>query len=122
MIYDRCLWICDPPEGVGAPFQGRLTRRQAYMYAELTVYHRRYWESVQAGTRVDRMVQVPFGRSIAATEYALLSDGHMYRIEEAQQTTDEDGLPVCNLSLRRLEANYDLCSPAGSGPQADPCL
>ena len=116
MIYDRSLWICNPPAGVGAPFQGRLVRRQQYMYAELTVYHRRYWESVQAGTRVDRMVQVPFGRSILATEYALLGDGHMYRIEEAQQTTDEDGLPVCNLALRRLEANYDLCSPAVSNP------
>lgn len=111
MIYDRLLWICTPPAGFGAPFQGKLVKRRKHFYGELTVYHRRYWEAVQAGTRVDCMVQVPYGQAIRATEYALLADGHMYRVEEAQQTTDEWGLPVTNLSLRRLEGNYDLCKP-----------
>ena len=120
MIYDRELWVCDPPSGVGAPFQGRLVRRAPYYYAELTVYHRRFWEALQAGTRIDRMVQIPFGADILATEYALLSDGHMYRIEEAQQTVDDDGLPVANLALKRMEANYDLCVPADPAQAAVP--
>ena len=113
MIYDRLLTVCDPPEGWGAPFHGRLYPLSDHMYAELTVFHRRYWEAAQAGSRVDRMVQVPFGEDILATSYAVLPDGHLYRIEEAQHTTDEDGLPVTNLSLRRMEARYDLCRPAG---------
>lgn len=111
MIYDLPITICIPPEGFGAPFQGRLTVKAAYLCAEQTVFHRRYWESVQAGTRVDRMVQIPLRRDVAATEYALL-DGHLYRIEEVQLTNDSDGLPVTNLSLRRMEDNYDLCRPA----------
>ena len=85
MIYDLPITICTTPAGFGAPFQGRLTVKAAYLCAEQTVFHRRSWESVQAGTRVDRMVQIPL-RS--------------------------DGLPVTNLSLRRMEDNYDLCRPA----------
>lgn len=111
MIYDRILQICDPPEGFGAPFHGRLVPRRVSYYAELTVFHRRFWEAAQAGTRVDRMVQVPFGSEILATSYAVLGDGLLYRIEEAQPTTDEDGLPVTNLTLRRMEKNYELCKP-----------
>ena len=111
MIYDREITVCRPPAGFGAPFQGRLVVNAAYLCAELTVYHRRYWESVQAGTRVDRMVQIPLRRDVLATDYAIF-DGHLYRVEEAQITTDEDGLPVTNLSLRRMEDNYDLCAPA----------
>lgn len=110
MIYDLPISICTPPAGFGAPFHGRLAVRAEYLCAELTVYHRRYWESVQAGTRVDRMVQVPFRRDVRATEYALF-DGSLYRVEEAQLTSDPDGLPVTNLSLRRMEDNYELCAP-----------
>ena len=112
MIYDKLLRICEPPEGFGAPFHGLLVPREQHMYAELTVFHRRFWEARQAGTRVDRMVQVPFGREILATSYAVLGDGLLYRIEEAQGAEDENGLPVTNLTLRREEKNYELCKPA----------
>ena len=110
MIYDKELTVCVPPAGFGAPFQGKLVCASRHLCGETTVYHRRYWEAVQAGTRVDRMVRLPLHRDIQATMYALY-DGRLYRIEEAQQTTDEWGLPVTNLSLRRLEGNYDLCEP-----------
>lgn len=121
MIYDRPITICTPPAGFGAPFQGKLLPAASYLCAEETVYHRRYWESVQAGTRVDRMVQIPLRRDIRATHYALY-DGHLYRVEEAQLTADADGLPVTNLSLRRMEQNYDLClpeDPAGAAASGD---
>ena len=111
MIYDRPITVCRPPEGWGAPFQGKLQICAAYLCAELTVYHRRYWESVQAGTRVDRMVRLPLRRDVQATDYAIF-DNLLYRVEEAQFTTDEAGLPVTNLSLRRMEQNYELCKPA----------
>ena len=111
MIYDKLITVCVPPAGFGAPFQGRLTVYARYLCGETTVYHRRYWESVQAGTRIDRMVRLPLHRDIQATMYAILPDGQLYRIEEAQLATDEAGLPVTNLSLRRMEQNYDLCRP-----------
>ena len=111
MIYDNQLWICTPPEGWGAPFQGKLIRKQRYYFGELTVYHRRFWEAQAVGTRVDKMVQIPHRTDSMPTSYALLPDGHIYRIEEVQHTVDEFGLPVTNLTLHRMEGNYDLCRP-----------
>lgn len=114
MIYDKLLTVCVPPSGWAKPADGRLTAGAMHYYAELTVYHRRYWEAQSAGTRADRMVQIPMGYDVLPTMYVLLAwDPHLYRIEEAQYTRDEDGLPVTNLTLRRMEANYDLCKPAG---------
>ena len=112
MIYDHLLTVCTPPEGWGKPSDGPLARDGQHFYGERTVYHRRFWEAQTAGTRVDRMVQVPEGYEIMASSYVLLEDdARLYRIEEAQHTTDEDGLPVTNLTLRRMEANYDICKP-----------
>lgn len=112
VIYDRGLSVCMPPEGFGAPFHGKLVVWKHYCCCELTVFHRRYWQALQAGSRADRMVQVPMGEEILPTFYALISgDEHLYRIEEAQYTENECGLAVTNLTLRREEANYDLCKP-----------
>lgn len=119
MICDKEITVCTPPAGFGAPFQGQLVPQATYLCAELTVYHKRFWESVQAGTRIDRMVRIPYRRDVMATQYAVY-DGHVYRIEEAQLTNDEDGLPVTNLSLRRMEDNYDLCAPAAASENAAP--
>lgn len=109
MIYDRYLTVYD--FAGGAPAGGKLTVNSAHFYAEQEVYHRRYWESVQAGSRIDRMVRVPFGDDLTATQYAIPEDGHVYRIEQAQHALDGDGLPVTTLSLRRMEGNYDILRP-----------
>ena len=114
MIYDRLLTVCVPPLGWAKPADGPLEARGIHYYAELTVFHRRFWEAAAAGSRADRMVQLPMGYDILPTSYVLLDiDPRLYRIEAAQYTRDEDGLPVTNLTLRRMEANYDLCKPAG---------
>lgn len=105
MIYDRYLTVYDL---AGSPLSHQLTVNSAHFYAELEVYQRRYWESVQAGSRIDRMVRVPFGGDIMADQYVILEDGHVYRIEQAQHGSDDDGLPVTTLSLRRMEGNYDI--------------
>ena len=113
MIYDKRLWLCAPPAGAGAPFQGRLVKQSQRLYGDRTVYHRRYWEAVQAGSRVDKLIRLPDHLDVTATDYAVLTDGHAYRIEQVQHMEDEDGLPVTELSLRRMEGNYDLSLPAG---------
>ena len=113
MIYDRVLTVCVPPQDWGKPADGPLQSAGHRYYAEITLFHRRYWEALQAGSRVDRMVQIPMGYDVLPASYVVLEDRHVYRIEEAQYTRDADNLPVTNLTLRRMEANYDLCKPAG---------
>ena len=109
MIYDKPITVCRLPDGVDAITKTKtLTPVFSAYCGELEVYHRRYWESVQAGSRIDRMVRVPFGEALTATQYAIPEDGHVYRIEQAQHGLDEDGLAVTTLSLRRMEGSYDI--------------
>lgn len=109
MIYDR------GPLRVyqlsGAPIDGRLVPYAAeplHYYAELQVYHNRFWESVQSGDRVDRLLQVPEGGGLRADLFAVPEDGLVYRVNQAQLTEDDRGLPCCVLSLHREERNYEL--------------
>ncbi len=108
MIYDKGPLAVYTLAGGGSPLTGRLEALSQHLYQELEVYHARYWESVQAGSRIDTMLRVPFGDEIEASHYCIPADGHVYRILQAQHGRDEDGLPCCTLSLQREEKNYDV--------------
>lgn len=105
MIYDRLLIVFDLT--AGTPMSGTLTNRSSHYYAERTVAHRRYWEAVQANSRVDKAVQIPMGSAVTANQYVLLEETY-WRIEEAQHTTDDQGLPVTNLMLRRWDGDLSV--------------
>jgi len=107
MIYDRLLLVYDLTSGT--PMSGTLTWRSSHYYAPRTVSHRRYWESVQANSRIDKAVQVPFGAEINANQYVFL-EGTFWRIEEAQHTTDERDLPVTNLQLQRWDGDLRVAT------------
>ena len=105
MIYDRLLLVYDLT--AGTPMSGALTLRASHYYAQRTVSHRRWWESVQANSRVDKAVQVRGGEDITANQFVLL-EGAWWRVEEAQHTTDEYRLPVTNLALRRWDGDLHV--------------
>lgn len=107
MIYDRGPLEIRALEG-GTVLLGELSEPlSSHYYAELEVYHKRFWEAVQAESQIDRLVQIPFGMDVDAGLYCVLEDGHTYKILQAQHGQDEDGLPCCTLSLTRKEDNYD---------------
>lgn len=107
MIYDKPISILKLPDDVGTPLQGKLQPVEDAWCGEEEVYHRRYWESVQAGSRIDTLVQLPLHREVDAGMFAKYK-GHVYSIEHAQFGTDEMGLPVTILSLKRSEVQYDI--------------
>ena len=107
MIYDRPIKILKIPDNVGSPLQGKLEQVFSALCGEMTVYHARFWESVQAGSRIDEMVEMPFHRNTDAGMFAQYKD-HIYLIEQAQFGKDENGLPVTTLSLKRAEGQYDI--------------
>ena len=107
MIYNQPIIIAKLPDDVGTPLQGKLEKVAFSYCAEQEVYHRRYWESVQAGSRIDLMVELPLPRSIDAGMFAKYK-GHIYSIEQAQRGTDEMGLAITTLSLKRSEVQYDI--------------
>lgn len=108
MIYDKPLTTYKLPDDVGTPLQGTLVPCADYYYGDVEVYHARYWEAVQSGSRVDRMCRVLFGDEITATMYAIPEDGHVYRIVQAQHGQDDDGNPSTMLSLQREERYYEI--------------
>nr|DAL14550.1 MAG TPA_asm: hypothetical protein [Caudoviricetes sp.] len=105
-IYERELHVYTL--SAGTLLQGKLQLVSRHLYAEREVYHSRFWESVQAGSQIDLMVCVPDGRAIRADMYCIPDDGHVYRIVQAQQGWDDLSLPMTTLSLRRMEAAYDI--------------
>lgn len=106
MIYDRALTHLVLPSGT--PLQGKLQQVRVYLYADMTVYHKRYWESVQAGSSVDRMAAIPGEQKIDSGDYCRLEDDLIYRVEQVQFDTDKYGLPRTVLSLHRTDLRYQV--------------
>lgn len=109
MIYDIEITICDLPANVGTPLQGKLQPVFSAFCGELEVYHKRFWESVAAYSRVDRLVELPLHRNVDAGMFAKFR-GHIYSIEQAQFGKDENQLPITTLSLKRSEVQYDIAA------------
>lgn len=75
----------------------------ASYYAEMTVGVNRYYIAMGHNDRVDQLIRVQRNREISpATDRAKIG-GEWYRITQVQHVTDEDGLPMTDLSLERLE-------------------
>lgn len=108
MIYDKPIQILKLPDGVGTPIQGKLEPVFTAYCGEMTVYHSRFWESVQAGSRIDTMVELPLHRKNVDAEFYAKYEGHIYRIEQVQYQKDENQLPVTVLSMKREERRYDI--------------
>lgn len=111
MNYDRAMRLCSLD--AGSPLLKKLSPVRICLYAQLQVYHGRYWEAVQAGSKIDKLVQLPRlpGDDISATQYCILEDEHVYRIEQVQEGVDDVGLAVFTLSLSRREEKYDIGKP-----------
>ena len=108
MTYDQPITILELPSDVGTPVQGKL-RKVKFLYgAEREVYHRRYWESVQAGSRIDTMVEIPLHHCRIDAGMFAQYKGHIYSIEQIQIGTDDMGLNITTLSLKRSEVQYDI--------------
>jgi hypothetical protein len=107
MIYDTEIVILKLPDNVGTPLQGNLQPVFTAFCGEMEVYHKRFWESVAAYSRIDRLVELPLHRSVDAGMFAKYK-GHVYSIEQAQFGKDKNLLPITTLSLKRAEVQYDI--------------
>lgn len=110
MIYDKPISVLKLPDDVGTPLQGKLKKVFDAWCGEMTVFHGRYWEAVQAGSRIDVMVEIPLHRKDADAGFFAKYEGHVYSIEQVQYQTDSNGLPVTVLSMKRPEVHYDIAA------------
>ena len=109
MIYDKPITVLKLPADAGTLLQGKLQPVFSAYCRQMQVFHQRYWESVQAGSRIDTMVELPLHREADAGMFAKYQ-AHVDSIEQAQFGEDPDGLPVTILSLKRTEDNYDIAA------------
>ena len=110
MIYGKPVSILKLPDDVGIPLQGKLDPVFDAWCGEMTVFHNRFWEAVQAGSRIDVMVEIPLHRRDVDAGCFAKYEGHVYSIEQVQYQTDKDGLPVTVLSMKRAEVQYDIAA------------
>ena len=76
MIYDTPITILKLPDNVGTPLQGKPEKVFSAYCGEKEVYHGRFWESVQAGSRIDTLVELPLHRDVTANRFAQYK-GHL---------------------------------------------
>ena len=72
-------------------------------YAEKTVGYNRYYIAHAQDDRIDRLIEVQHNRNISTAIDRAEIDGIPYRIVTVQQVTNEDGLPMTDLTLERIE-------------------
>lgn len=96
-------------------------------YEDRVVGYGRYFAAKGVNEQVDLTVRSWRLPEARAGLYAVLSDGEndgQYRIVQVQHLLNEDGLKVTDLSLARLEANYELADEtaedqSGTGDGSD---
>lgn len=85
-----------------------LFKRGTLRYQRRTVGIQRHYAAMNAGARVDLLLRVPYRRSVSTQDVAVPTlDGKQYRITLIQVPEDVNP-PVMDLTLERLERDYDL--------------
>ena len=96
--------ISEPGE---MPVQKLKFLKQQY-YEKRKVGVTRKYAARGADSRVDALVRIWEDPEIEEGYYVKLPDGKQYRIDDIQDGDDEDNLPIFDLTLIRLENNYDV--------------
>lgn len=114
MIYDRTANFYN------AAAADALTRHLSAAFAEYCgekeVYSGRFFAAMQAGERIDRMIELWQHTELSADMFCVI-DGdttRIYRIVQAQHGLSTDGLPITTLSLRQEASEYVIDDPAGA--------
>lgn len=92
----------------GAKPKEALSKRGTLRYQRRTVGIKRHYAAMNAGARVDLLLRVPYRPEISTQDVAVPTlDGKQYRITLIQVPEDVTP-PVMDLTLERLERDYDL--------------
>lgn len=91
------------------PKEQLIPLRQCF-YGERTVGYGRQYAARGVNEQIDILARIWQDRQARVGMYAVLENGEQYRINNAQQLLDEDGLRVTDLSLERMDTLYDLAA------------
>lgn len=95
------------------PVQKLVEYDKAY-FGERTVGYNRLYAAKGVNNQIDKLVRIWRNETVEAGDYTILDPSEenpkQYRIDAVQQLYDDDGLKVTDLTLVRLEKNYDVIS------------
>lgn len=112
MLFEGKVKICSL-QNIAAkgrmPMELLVEKSEAY-YGERVVGFSRQYAALGVDQRVDKLIRIWRDEAITVHDYAILDDDmkEQYRIDNVQHLLDEDGLKVTDLTLYRMEQNYDL--------------
>ena len=110
MIYQEPIRFYRLADNAGAPLPNTLVPITRTYCAELTINSRRYFDSVQAGSKIDALVEVPSRYSVRSGDFAEYRTV-IYRVEQVEDIT-RDSSPAQRLSLHRPDARYEIAKEA----------
>lgn len=96
----------------GAMPRMRLVPVKRCYYGERTVGYNRQYAARGVNEQIDLLARIWQDRDARVGMYAVLDHGGQYRISNAQQLQDDDGLRVTDLTLERIDALYDVAGTA----------
>ena len=110
LLSDGIVIICDLVDTAqkGDSPKMRLDELFREYYGERTVGITRFYESRGAGEQVDMLIRIRYDKLATIGCYAVLSEtDEQFRITNVQKT-HYDGIAYSDLSLTRLDKNYEL--------------
>ena len=114
MIYDKklVLYSLQNTAAKGLMPKEQLVKTGEEYYGSRVIGYNRQYAALGADQRIDELVRIWRNNQVRANHYAVLEDGLQYRINIVQHLLDDDGLEVTDLTLVRLEENYDVADEA----------
>lgn len=110
MIFEGTLRICrlvNISEAGAMPTE-KLEVVAYHYYGDRVIGYNRQYAAQGVQQQVDRLVRIWRDDTVTPKMYAVLDDGNQYRIDMVQHMTDNDGLKVTDLTLFRLDDNFDV--------------
>lgn len=98
--------VGDTSEPGDMPKEGLVNPPVFLRFKQRTVGFSRYYTAMQAQQKVDEVIRCPFCAAVSVQDVAIMA-GKQYRIELVQRPEDVHPA-VMDLTLRRLEQNYEI--------------
>lgn len=104
------LFICELQNVAKNGFKPKyeLVKIRKNWFGERTVGYNRQYLAKGVNEQVDMLVRIHYDSNCRIGMYAVLGNGEQFIIDNVQQILDENNLRYTDITLRRLEKNYDL--------------
>lgn len=107
---DGVVFICElrnvAPNGYKPEL--KMVKINKHWFGERTIGYNRQYLAKGVNEQVDMLIRIHHDRNVRIGMHAMLGNGDQFLIDNVQHLFDEENLRCTDLTLRRLEKNYEL--------------